>query len=194
MLINAILFDNFTSLDLFGPVDILARVPDTQVRYYSLAGGPVVSSQGSTVLTESAGQAQFSGALLVPGGLGTRMLSWDGEFLAALRRLADAAPWCLSVCTGSVLLAACGALHGKRATSNKCAFEWVRRFPGVLWQPRARWVADGKFYTSSGVAAGMDMALGFVRDRHGRELAEQIAWRMEYCWNSDEERDPFAAK
>ena len=93
------------------------------------------------------------------------------------------------------LLAACGALDGRRATSNKKSFAWVKSVRGAVgWEERARWVADGKFYTSSGVSAGMDMALGFVSDRFGRSRAEGIAEQLEYVWNDDCTRDVFARK
>ncbi|MDR1747777.1 MAG: hypothetical protein LBR47_01825 [Spirochaetaceae bacterium] len=45
---------------------------------------------------------------------------------------------------------------------------------------------------SSGVSAGIDMALGFIADRHGRSRAAEIAAHIEYIWNSDMDRDPFA--
>ena len=80
-----------------------------------------------------------------------------------------------------------------KATSNKKAFEWAKSNSNqVTWVYHARWVNDGKFYTSSGVSAGMDMALGFVRDLYGMEKAEKIAQDIEYVWNKDSEADPFA--
>lgn len=73
---------------------------------------------------------------------------------------------CLTVCTGSALLAKTGLLNMKKATSNKKAFAWVKSVNNnVKWVEEARWVVDGKFYTSSGVSAGMDMVLGFIRDQ-----------------------------
>lgn len=78
-------------------------------------------------------------------------------------------------------------------TSNKKAFARVQSVGAqVEWQAVARWVRDGKFYTSSGVSAGMDMALGFVADRYGRALAGEIAVHVEYAWQDDAGRDPFA--
>ena len=62
----------------------------------------------------------------------------------------------------------------------------------VYWIKKARWVTDGKYYTSSGVSAGMDMALGFVADQFGLDKAKEIAQRIEYIWNSDWDNDIFA--
>ena len=71
--------------------------------------------------------------------------------------------------------------------------DWVVSVnPAVNWVHRARWVVDGKFYTSSGVSAGIDMALGFLADRLGQEAAEEAALGAEYLWNRDSDHDPFA--
>ena len=187
-----LLFDGFESLDLFGPVEIFGRTPDPSLRYISMEGGPAVSAQGAAVLTEKADRLPAGSALLVPGGRGTRRLVTDGVFLEKLGALADGAEWVLSVCTGSALLAAAGRLCGVRATSNKLAFDWAMSAGGADWVRNARWVRDGRFYTSSGVSAGIDMALGFVADRWGRQAAEENARRAEYIWNDDANADPFA--
>lgn len=191
--LNILLFDGFETLDMFGPVEILGRIDSYRLCYYSLSGGIITNAQGVKVLTGPVSRADPSGILVLPGGRGTRPLVHDAAFLSALRELADRAIWCLSVCTGSALLAACGALDGKKATSNKKALSWVKSIPSdVDWIDRARWVVDGKYYTSSGVSAGMDMTLGFVSDRFGRARAGEIAEHIEYIWNDDPADDRFA--
>jgi len=90
------------------------------------------------------------------------------------------------------MLAKAGLLDGRKATSNKRSFDWVRASSNdVDWIKEARWVVDGKFYTSSGVSAGMDMALGFVSDIYGKETAERIAFSIEYNWQQDRTKDDF---
>lgn len=191
--INVLLFNDFEALDAFGPVEVLSISEKFALKYYSPEGGAVTSVQGMQVLTEPISAADKSGILLVPGGAGTRTLIHDEAFLAELRALADASKLCLSVCTGSVLLAKCGALDGKKATSNKQALEWVKTASDkVQWIDRARWVVDGKFYTASGVSAGMDMAMGFVSDYLGSGAAEETAEIIEYIWNDNPAEDPFA--
>ena len=133
------------------------------------------------------------GIVLVPGGMGTRKLADDETFLGQLRSLCEKSEFVLSVCTGSALLAKAGVLEDRKATSNKMAWDWViRQSRRVDWVRKARWVVDGKFYTSSGVTAGIDMALGFVSDRSGQDYAQEIASGLEYLWNSDRDTDPFA--
>ena len=88
-----------------------------------------------------------------------------------------------------------GQLKGRKATSNKLALSWVASHDRkVLWQDQARWVVDGKFYTSSGVSAGMDMSLGFVADFWGQDLAEELAKKAEYVWQNKADQDPFSSK
>jgi putative intracellular protease/amidase len=132
--------------------------------------------------------------LLVPGGPGTRALVRYEAFLRELARLARAAPFVLAICTGPALLAKAGLPGGMRATSNKHAFDWVpSQGPGALWQKSARLVAGGEFCSSSGVCAGMDMALGFVADRFGGQRALELAAAIEYLWNENPDCDPFSA-
>ena len=114
------------------------------------------------------------------------------QFLQALTHLATSADWVLSVCTGSALLAKARLLDGRQATSNKRAWQWIiSQSQQVNWVAQARWVVDGKFYTSSGVSAGMDMALGFIADRQDIEVARQIAHDIEYRWHEDSTQDEF---
>lgn len=192
--INFLLFEQFETLDLFGPVEICGRHPDFQLHYISQNGGLVTSAQGVRIDTKSQQDMNVSGALVIPGGAGTRTLIKDTPFLKNLRRLSEEAAFVLSVCTGSALLAGSGVLEGKRATSNKRAFNWVvSTSDKVHWIRKARWVHDGKFYTSSGISAGMDMTLGFIRDCFGATAAERIAGRMEYIWNKDPDIDFFGS-
>jgi len=193
MNINIMLFDDFETLDAFGPVEILSRTTTHVIQYYSLDGGLVTSAQGMKIETEPIGTANKNGILVLPGGRGTRVLVNDKKFLACLKTIGEKATFCLSICTGSALFAKAGLLDGKEATSNKKAIVWAMSNSNkVRWIKKARWVVDGKFYTSSGVSAGMDMALGFIRDQYGVLNAKQIAADIEYVWNDDKDEDIFS--
>lgn len=193
MKFNLILFEDFETLDLFGPIEILARKEGHTLHYYSMSGGMITSAQGTQVMTEAVSTADPRGVMVLPGGRGTRPLVQDKLFLELLAEVAQQAEYCLSICTGSALLAKAGVLDGYKATSNKRALDWVMSNSSqVFWQKSARWVVDGKYYTASGVSAGMDMALGFMADRYGMDEAKEIAAAIEYEWNSEKEKDPFA--
>jgi len=192
--INVVLFDDFTILDAFGPVDVFNRLhTHYTIDFFSLNGERVRAAQNLLIETKSFECITHNDLLLVPGGFGTRRLVDDTAFISALRELAVKSEYVLSVCTGSALLAKAGLLDGLRATSNKMSLEWViSQGPGVNWVRRARWVSDGKYYTSSGVSAGIDMALAFVNDTFGEDTAVKIAASLEYIRHSDPSEDPFA--
>jgi len=189
-----ILFDEFETLDVFGPVEILGRLgEDFHLNFYSLNGGIIKSSQEVPVYTKplpSLNQENY--ILMIPGGLGTRKLVEDDVFLERLKTLSLDAEYILTICTGSILLAKTGFLDGKNATTNKRVFKWTQHFPEVKWIRKARWVKDGNIYTSSGVSAGMDMALGFAADLLGYDVAKEQSIQIEYSWHEDSSWDPFS--
>jgi transcriptional regulator GlxA family with amidase domain len=193
--VGALIFPGFELLDVFGPLEMFGMLKEraTITMLADKAGG-VKSIQGPECVAEAALAADHGlDVLLVPGGLGTRALVQNEPFLAELRRQCDKARFVATVCTGSGLVARTGALDGRRATSNKVSFKWaVSQGPQVTWVPQARWVEDGKFYTSSGVSAGMDMALGLIAHLLGREASVQAANWAEYEWHEDKDWDPFA--
>lgn len=191
--VNILLFPNFETLDAFGPVEVLGRIEEYKLHYSSMSGGIITSRQGTKIITEAVKDTNPSGLLVIPGGQGTRPLVKDARFIEMLADLSAASTYCLSVCTGSALLAKTGLLNGVQATSNKKAFEWVQSInPAVLWVKKARWISSGKYYTSSGVSAGIDMTLGFIAEQFGRNKAQEIAEHIEYIWNANPSNDPFA--
>ncbi len=195
MKLNLLFFPDFETLDVFGPVEIFGQVEDLQLQYVSLTGGVICSHQKAAIVTQALQESDEDSILFLPGGMGTRTLVEDLEFIGKLTRIAKASRYCLTVCTGSALLAKTGLLDGRRATTNKRSYQWATaQSAAVNWQASARWVTDGKFYTSSGVSAGMDMALGFIADLYGKATAETIARRIEYVWQQNPEQDPFAVK
>ena len=181
--LTALVFDNFETLDLFGPIEMFGCLPEHfRVQFTSIKGGIIHNHHGVALQTIAVAELEHqTDILLVVGGKGTRQVIDDDQFLQTLIQLSDTADWVLSVCTGSALLAKANILDGKRATSNKLAWQWViEQSDKVDWVQQARWVVDGKFYTSSGVSAGMDMTLGFIADRHDVATARQIANYTEY--------------
>jgi transcriptional regulator GlxA family with amidase domain len=62
----------------------------------------------------------------------------------------------------------------------------------MQWVRQTRWVEDGRFFTASGISAGMDMALALIERMFGPEARAEVAARAEYIWNEDSSIDPFA--
>lgn len=194
MKVAVLLFEDFETLDVFGPVEIFGRLIDLySVSFYSLNGGQIKNKHGVSVLTEKLETINGNVYIfLIPGGFGTRKEVENKSLIDTIKEISIFSPFVLTVCTGSALLARTGLLDGKKATSNKRAFVWViTNGANVKWDKKARWTVDGKYYTSSGVSAGMDMALGFLADRHGIEFARNVAIEIEYNWTRDKENDTF---
>ena len=193
--IAVVLFHEFELLDVFGPLEMFGMAPDSfEICMVSERAGEVASRQGpkSVVEHEFSDGRQYD-ILLVPGGKGTRKEVDNLPLLEWLRNQSSGAEYVTSVCTGSAILARAGVLDGVRATTNKRAFAWATsQGDKVNWQKEARWVEDGKFFTSSGVSAGMDMSLALIANVLGQETAEQVATWTEYEWHRDAGWDPFA--
>jgi hypothetical protein len=83
---------------------------------------------------------------------------------------------------GAWLLAKANLLDGRSATTNKYYWGKTANYPLVDWKPSARWVVDGKYWTSSGVSAGMDMAISFVSAYFGKELAKMSYQVRRVIW------------
>lgn len=194
MQVAVLLFEEFETLDVFGPVEILGRLKnDYQIKFYSLVGGNISNSHGVTIYTKKLDEIKKGvDIFLIPGGYGTRKEVANEPLIKLIRELSEASRYVLTVCTGTALLARTGLLDGKNATTNKIAFDWVvTNGKNVNWIRKARWVVDGKYYTSSGVSAGMDMTLGFLKDRHGIDIARHVADEIEYQWTEDSTNDSF---
>ncbi|MEL7060386.1 MAG: DJ-1/PfpI family protein [Acidobacteriota bacterium] len=193
MRVGIVLYPGFEVLDVYGPVEMWGYVPEFELLTIAATAGPIRSTQGLvTIADHSFDSAPEIDLLFVPGGAGMLGLLKDEATLDFLRRRAAAADLTTSVCTGSILLAAAGVLDGHRATSNKLHFSIARATSdAVTWIEEARWVDDGKVVTSSGVSAGIDMALHVVDRLYGTARAEQLAMWTEYIWNRDPTNDPF---
>ena len=188
-----LVFDGFELLDLFGPIELLSFLDEVRFRYVSEFGRSIKNKVGLKLDTEKMTLGETCDILLIPGGQGTRKVYLQPSFIDYVKSYAENATYVLSVCTGAVLLSETGLLNGRRATSNKRLFNWVSSTNAkVDWVRQARWVVDGKYYTSSGVSAGMDMVLGFISDQFGQNKAKDIACNIEYHWQSDSNKDDFA--
>jgi transcriptional regulator GlxA family with amidase domain len=67
----------------------------------------------------------------------------------------------------------------------------VTQNSNINWIEKARWVEDDKFFTSSGVSAGIDMMLALIEKIFDREESLRIAQLTEYIWNEDSDFGPF---
>lgn len=131
--------------------------------------------------------------LLVPGGGGERV----GNITDAIAFVRDTYPkvkHLISVCTGAGVVAQAGVLDGRRATTNKWAWEnTTKHGKGVRWTSPARWVVDGNVWTASGVTSGIDMIFEFMETFYGPETTQLIQGAIEHKRTLDPCDDPFSA-
>ena len=180
--IGVLIFEGFQLLDAAGPIGVFEmpmRGLDPapyRLTVYSLGGGPVAASCGVKMHTERLPAGRALDTLIVSGGEGTREAMQDVAVLDAIRDLSARARRTCSVCSGSFLLAAAGLLDGRRATTHWRRSEgFARLFPGIQLDADRIFVRDGKYWTSAGITAGIDLALALVEDDLGDEVALRAA-------------------
>lgn len=193
--LGALVFPGFETLDYFGPIEMLGGFgQETEIITVAQGSDPVPSIHGQKIVVDKTiSEKNDYDLLFIPGGDSALEAGKDEHLLEWIRQASANAERVMAVCTGTVLLGLTGVLDGRKATTNKMDFtKTVHLAPQVNWAKEARWVEDGKFFTSSGVSAGIDMALAVMADLFGMEMAEKIALGCEYEWHQDAGRDPFA--
>lgn len=178
--IGFLLFPHVQQLDLTGPYEVFASLPDTELHLVAKTADPVRSVTGLMLYpTTTQSDCPQLDILCVPGGSGVNPLLTDDAALAFLRRQADSARYVTSVCTGALVLGAAGLLKGKRATTHWNSLDLLRSYGA---EPvAARYVIDGNVATGGGVTAGIDFGLALAAELCGRETAEAIQLQLEYA-------------
>lgn len=186
-LITAFVYDDFGFLDVVGPSDVFTianqRAGKTLYEINTVAIG-----RSKTVAAESGLRLSIDGdlrklsvthTLLIPGGNGFREVIKHEASIQELRRVALLANRVVTVCTGAFLLAATGLLNNRRSTTHWAyAGELADTYPRVKVVPDELFISTGKYTTSAGIAAGIDLALALVAQDHGNALALETSQRM----------------
>jgi transcriptional regulator GlxA family with amidase domain len=188
--VEILAFPRVQLLDVAGPLQALATANDlAREAGCALPYAPHVVAPQAGAVTASAGLTMVADGLLsrsrppqtliVTGGPGVRDVMTDRRVLRWLQQRASTAQRVASVCTGAFLLAAAGLLDGRRATTHwRSCGELARRFPRVQVENDAIFVRDGHLWTSAGVTAGIDLALGFIEADLGRKVALAVARQL----------------
>src|SRR3984893_16627533 len=172
-------------LDLVGPIQVFSAanrlVRKTVYEVEIATNARDLRVQGEGGLLSFAAQGRFQDvkgrvdSILLVCGLATRtardpaLFGWMRKIAPVVRRLG-------SVCVGALLLAEAGLLNGKRATTHwKFGRELASRYPQLKVQFDPIWVKDGNIYTSAGISAGIDLALGWVEETCGGRISHEIA-------------------
>lgn len=182
MKILSLVFPGFTLVDLAGPLQALAMLPDVEHQVVCGKAGPVLSDAGVTVVAthEMTDAWEDVDVLFVPGN--TRSLFGllhdrpTAEFLADRGSRAN---WVTSVCTGSLLLGVAGLLEGYRAGCHWYARELLTQY-GAIPDSR-RVVVDRNRITGGGMTAGLDFGLTLLGTLAGEQRGQVAELAMEYA-------------
>jgi len=181
--IGFLIFPNVQLLDLTGPYEIFATLPDRNIHLIWKNLDPITTSSGlqiipTTLLENCPSQLEV---LCVPGGgTGVNMLLTDDDVIRFLKEKAATSRFVTSVCTGALLLGAAGILTGKRATTH-WASQHLLPLVGAI-PVNERIVQDGNIITGGGVTAGIDFALKVVAEVTGKQQdAECIQLHLQYA-------------
>jgi cyclohexyl-isocyanide hydratase len=185
--IGLILFPKLTQLDLTGPFEVLARLPNADVHLIWKDLEPIVSDVGLRILpTKTFADCPDLDVICIPGGPGMNELLEDEEVLAFVRKQGAIARYVTSVCTGALVLGAAGLLKGYKAATHWASMQFLEAFGATPVNTRV--CIDRNRITGGGVTAGIDFGLLLAEALSDRMTAEKIQLYMEY-----NPEPPFAA-
>jgi transcriptional regulator GlxA family with amidase domain len=116
-------------------------------------------------------------AIIVPGGMGTRQLQFENDFIKWIKTTKSSA-FKISICTGSLILGAAGFLNGKKATTNYQEYEALRPYCKEISTDRI--VEDNKVITAGAVSASIDLGLYLCQKWAGKDAEKEIRKKMDY--------------
>ncbi len=183
MKIGFVVFNGITFLDLIGFYDVIYRLnlfEQTKGTTWDFCGlsEEITDELGLTIkVNKIRPELSAYDLIFVPGGMGTRKLRSDENFIGWLRQAADVR-YIVSVCTGSLLIGAAGFLTGKKATTHPSAYELLEPYCQEVMN--ARIVKDGNLITAGGVSTSIDLALYLVELFVNKEAVETVKKQIDY--------------
>jgi len=186
--IAIVLYPEFTALDVIGPYEVLGRLPGAEIVFVAEKPGLVRNDLGTLAVDVVAGLASITrpDVVVIGGGPGQVDQMKDGPLHEWLRAVDEHTTWTMSVCTGSLILAAAGLLRGRRATTHWGALDQLAHFGVTPTEDRV--VVDGKYLIGAGVSAGIDAALTLAGRIAGDQTAQAVQLIIEY-----DPRPPYSA-
>jgi transcriptional regulator GlxA family with amidase domain len=181
-------YEGVQLLDVVGPHEVFAgagraaaaagRAGGYRVTLASAGwGGPVTADSGLVLGTAPWPQPDEQiDTLVLPGGDGAVSAAADETLLSFVQAAAPCCRRVATVCSGAFIGAAAGLLEGRRVTTHWARAARLRRdHPGLEVDPDPIYVRDGKYWSSAGVTAGIDLSLALVEDDLGVEVAQTVA-------------------
>lgn len=175
-----ILYPGVTILDIIGPLQVISRMrPPFRAVVVGESKVPMATDTNLSLMPEMTyDDVPRPFAIMVPGGLGATRAMGDRKLIGYLLDQANSVTTMGSICTGALILAAADLLDGRKATTH-WSYQRILTALGAHYVPE-RWTSDGKFVTSAGVSAGIDMALALVAMWCSEEESRGIQIGLEY--------------
>ena len=179
--IGILVYDGFFSLDAVGPMAVLSELMGTKVFFIGLKKGLVSNFQMKIQVDKSIDEIDELDVLIIPGGAQeTFKMTQNERVLDWIRKINKTTQITASVCTGAWILGEAGLLQGRKASTHWYrAKEMLARY-GADYQNQ-RYTIDGKYWTSAGVTAGMDMSLALIQKVRGNTYLEAAMLDLEYA-------------
>jgi cyclohexyl-isocyanide hydratase len=178
--IGSLAFDDLDQIDLTGPFEVLARLPNSTHRIFAKTAAPVRDVRGLKLVPNAVlADAPQLDVLHIPGGFGQEALMEDEEVLGWIRQQAKDALCIFAVCTGALICGAAGLIKGRQATTHWAAHHLLPFFGAVPVNKRV--VVDGNMVFAAGVTSGIDGALHVAAQLRGDEVAKAIQLYMQYA-------------
>jgi transcriptional regulator GlxA family with amidase domain len=179
-----VVYPGLTLFDLAGPLQVFAGVSRLAPEYRAVVVGeraePLDTDLGvKMVPTHAFEEVPNPHVLLVPGDRSSTFTAMRNEALRSyVRSAAETAEVAGSICTGALVVASVGLLEGRQATTHWVYYKILEQFGATY--VRKRWVEDGKFISSAGVTAGIDMALHLAARLTDEETARRVQRSLGY--------------
>jgi putative intracellular protease/amidase len=178
--IGILVYEGMFTLDAVGPMCVLSELSGTDVRYIGLQKGLIRSGRTVIQVEQTIADVKSLDILIIPGGsAATWEAGQDSTLLQWIRKIDQTTQITASVCTGAWILGEAGLLQGRRATTHWYRAEEMLTRYGATYTP-ARYVHDGKYWTSAGVTAGMDMSLALILEIRGQAYLQGAMLDLEY--------------
>jgi cyclohexyl-isocyanide hydratase len=178
--IGSLAFDELDQMDLTGPFEVLACLPNSTHRIFAKTTAPVRDVHGLKLVPDAIlADAPQLDVLRIPGGFGQEALMEDEDVLGWIRRQAKCAQCVFAVCAGVLICGAAGLIKGRQATTHWSAHHLLPFFGAVPINKRV--VVDGNMVFAAGVTSGIDGALCVAAKLRGEGVAKSIQLDMEYA-------------
>ncbi|MBB5396128.1 DJ-1/PfpI family protein [Mucilaginibacter sp. AK015] len=179
--VGILLYDNYAVLDAMGPYHVLSELMGAKVFFVGRHKGLITTGNGLKVQCDtSISEVKQLDILVIPGGLNeTYTATKDTELLNWIKAIDARSKYTTSVCTGAWILAATGLLKDHEATTHWYGKKLLKDEFGINAADK-RYVKSGKYWTSAGVSAGIDMSLGLINDIMGEEYTQTVMLDLEY--------------